>query len=208
MIPEHRQLLIEESGSDVQWVPEEAKVMLSGAAEQLNRGKRLVARVMMHCRWGYSRDKVKRLIKPGRALSVLCRLAPMDSLKPVEKVLNQGHKSLTIGKDKQNTVVVRDPLMSRQHVVLDFDVERGAVYACDLSRNGAFLNGVKLPNKKVGKVLVSHGDELLLKDPSSGEPEFGYIINLQELSHKVETKLEAPRRLLGPDEVMTRLTND
>jgi len=68
----------------------------------------------------------------------------------------------------------------------------------DLSTNGTFLNGIRLPGKQVGKVLLSHGDELLLKDPAGGEQEFGYIVNLQEVFARDETKFAAPRRLLTP----------
>merc|ERR1712048_1199550 len=95
-----------------------------------------------------------------------------------------------------NDVVIQDPIISRQHCVIELDAERGAVYVLDCSTNGTFLNGRRLPSKSSGKVLLSHGDELLLKDPSAGEPEFGFIVNIQELHVRAEVKLEAPRRIL------------
>ena len=34
----------------------------------------------------------------------------------------------------------------------------------NFSRNGTFLNGKRLPPKASAKVMLSHGDELLLQD--------------------------------------------
>ena len=41
----------------------------------------------------------------------------------------------------------------------------------DCSTNGTYLNGLRLPPKTTGKVLLSHGDELLLQDPNNGDQE-------------------------------------
>lgn len=206
MTPEHRRMLAEESGSGVEWAPGKAKVLLTGSAEQVKRAERLLARVMMHSRWGYSEAKVGRLLKPRKAHSVLCRLSPMNTLKALERVMSPQQPMISIGKDKSNDVTIRDALISREHCVLELDEERGAVYVLDCSTNGTFLNGVRLPKQTVGKVLLSHGDELLLKDPASGGHEFGYIVNLNELSMKPETKLEPPRRILSAEEtgIVTR----
>mmetsp|Transcript_52045 Transcript_52045/g.161116 ORF Transcript_52045/g.161116 Transcript_52045/m.161116 type:complete len:350 (-) Transcript_52045:63-1112(-) len=201
MTPEHRQLLTEQSGADVEWAPEEAQVKVRGSAEQVKRATRLLQRVLMHCHWGKSEAKVKRLLKPRLVESAICRLSPMNTLRPAEKLLSNAQPLLSIGKDKGNDVVIQDPIISRQHCILELDPERGAIYAIDCSTNGTFLNGIRLPSKTVGKVLLSHGDELLFKDPSSGELEFGYILNITELHVKAEIKLEAPRRLLTPEEM-------
>jgi hypothetical protein len=199
MTPGNRQLLIEESGSGVEWAPKDAQALLSGSPEQVKRAQRLLSRVMMHCRWGYSEEKVRRLLKPRKAESVLCRLSPMSRLRPAEKTLTAG-QVLTIGKGRTNMVMVEDQLVSREHAILELDAERGAMYVLDCSTNGTWLNGKRLPAKDEGKVLLSHGDELLLKDPASGDQEFGYIVNLNELHTREEMKLEAPRRLLGPED--------
>lgn len=201
MTPEHRMLLTEQSGADVEWAPEEAQVKVRGSAEQVKRASRLLQRVLMHCHWGRSVEKVRRLLKPRIVESAICRLSPMNTLRPAQKLLAATSPILSIGKDKQNDVVIQDPIISRQHCILELDSERGAVYAIDCSTNGTFLNGIRLPSKQVGKVLLSHGDELLFKDPSKGEQEFGYIVNLNELHVKSEVKLEAPRRLLTPEEM-------
>merc|ERR1712194_287448 len=175
-------------------------VVLMGSAEQSKRAQRLLAKVMMHCRWGCNQDKVQRLLKPRRTASVLCRLSPMNTLRAAEKTLQGSDTTLAIGKDKSCKVVIADALISRQHTVIELDEERGAVYVIDCSTNGTFLNGVRLPAKEAGKVLLSHGDELLLKDPATGEQEFGYIVNLTELWVKEDVRLEAPRRILSPEE--------
>mmetsp|Transcript_52834 Transcript_52834/g.150633 ORF Transcript_52834/g.150633 Transcript_52834/m.150633 type:complete len:345 (-) Transcript_52834:60-1094(-) len=201
MTPEHRQLLTEQSGADVEWAPEEAQVKVRGSAEQVKRATRLLQRVLMHCHWGKNEAKVKRLLKPKIVESAICRLSPMNTLRPAEKLLSAASPILSIGKDKANDLVIQDPIISRQHCILELDGERGAVYAIDCSTNGTFLNGIRLPSKQVGKVLISHGDELLFKDPNSGEQEFGYILNITELHVKAEVKLEAPRRLLTPEEM-------
>jgi hypothetical protein len=204
MTPECRRLLLEESGANVDFVPDEATIQLSGSAEQVKRAQRLLARVLMHCRWGISTDKVRRLLKPHRAESVLCRLSPMNTLRAAKKTLSPGQKLMTLGKDPKNDSVLRHAVVSRQHVILELDPDRGAVYVIDSSTNGTWLNGTKLPSKQGGKVLLSHGDELLLKDPSTGEQDFGYIVNLTELTVKEEQKLEAPRRILTSDEINGR----
>merc|ERR1712039_462468 len=125
----------------------------------------------------------------------------MNTLRPAQKTLNISTPFLSIGKDKGNDVSIQDPLVSRTHCVLELDTDRGSVYAIDCSTNGTFLNGIRMPNKNVGKVLISHGDELLFKDPATGDQEFGYIVNLQELHVKTQAKLKAPKRILESSRV-------
>merc|ERR1711957_201947 len=90
--------------------------------------------------------------------------------------------------------MIPDKLVSRAHVSIEYDPVKGLLYVCDCSTNGTFLNGVRLPSKIKGKVLLSHGDELLLKDPSGPQSEFGYIVNLSFLQPRAETILKASRR--------------
>lgn len=200
MTPEHRQMLNEESGADVEWSPDSHEVQLRGSAEQIKKAQRMLTRVTTHCHWGKSEAKITRILQPPVVESVVVRLSPMNTLRPSEKVLSQGQR-LSIGKDKINDTVIQDAVVSRQHCVVELDSERGAVYVLDCSTNGTFLNGRRLPAKSAGKVLLSHGDELLLKDPSSGDSEYGYIVNLNELHVKAAVKLEGPRRILTQDEI-------
>lgn len=206
MTPGNRKVLSEESGAIVEWVPDEANVVLQGSAEQVKKAQRLLSRVMMHCRWGYGEEKVARLLKPQLAESVICRLSPMSTLKPKEKTLRAAQATLSIGKDKKCDVTINDALISRQHAVIELDEDRGAVYVLDCSTNGTFLNGLRLPSKSVGKVLLSHGDELLLKDPKGGEAEFGFIVNLNVLQMKEESNIHAGsyRRILTAEEQTTQ----
>mmetsp|Transcript_22806 Transcript_22806/g.77660 ORF Transcript_22806/g.77660 Transcript_22806/m.77660 type:complete len:354 (+) Transcript_22806:41-1102(+) len=201
MTPEHRRILCEESGADVEWDPAATLVELRGSPEQVKKATRILQRVLMHCHWGRSTRKVSRLLRPVVVESSICRLSPMNSLRAVEKTLNIGSPMMTIGKDKANDVCIPDAILSRQHCVIELDPERGAVYAIDCSTNGTYLNGIRLPAKTVGKVLLSHGDELLFKDPAGGDAEFGYIVNLLEQVVRQHVKYDAPRRLLTPEEM-------
>lgn len=180
MMPQHQRLVSEDTGADLEWFPAQNLVRLSGSAEQVKSAQRLLARVMVHCRWGCSESKTKRLLRPPKVDSIFCRLSPMNTLTPVEKALSIAEPVLTIGKDKSNSAVVNDALVSRVHVRLEFDAKKGGVYVADCSTNGTFLNGVRLPQRKAGSVLLSHGDELLLKDPAGGDAEFGYMVNLKD----------------------------
>merc|ERR1719401_3335667 len=204
MTSEHRAMLAEESGADVEWAREEGKVKLVGSAKAVSTGKRFLARVEMHCHWGASQGKVTRLLRRSQGVqSILLRLSPMtvNKLLPVEKHLSGKDMSFRLGKDKQNDVIIQDSTVSRHHCVISFDAAKGSVYVADLSTNGTFLNGIRLPSKKLGKVILSHGDELLLRDPASGDAEFGYICNVNTISVREEVKLQAPMRILTAEEM-------
>lgn len=185
MTDEHRQLLLASTGADPEWAPEQCRVMLRGSAEQVNLGQRALQRVSTHCLWGVSEKKITRLLKPDHVEMMLVRLSPMGlSLNPVEKLLSASNCSMSIGKDRTNDAVVVDPVVSRQHCLLELDFQRGAVYVLNLSTNGSFLNGRRLPDKNQGKVMLSHGDELLLKDPAL-DAEFGYVVNIVDHTVRV-----------------------
>jgi hypothetical protein len=203
MTEEHQKLVNEESGARAEWRPEEQTVLLLGSAEQVKRAQRLLQRVTTHCIWGLSHEKIRRLLKPKSVESIKCLLAPMSSLPRAEKVLNAQHPTISIGKGPNNHIILPDVhrVVSRQHCILEFDVDRGAVYIHDCSSNGTFLNGLQLPKKQSGKVVLSHGDELLLKDPRDGAVDYGYIVNLTEISVKADRKFEAPKRLVSPSEM-------
>lgn len=208
MTPDHKQMIMESSGAEVEWKPESHLALVRGSIEQLKVASKLLERVKTHCRWGSSEDKVRRLLRPRIIETGLCRLSPMDQLdpahkklRPADKMLSAARPRLSIGKDKDNDVVINDALISRQHCFVELDAKRGSLYVTDCSTNGTFLNGVRLPSRKVGKVLLSHGDELLLKDPAKGDKEFGYIVNISEITVKPDVKLEAPRRMLTAEDI-------
>mmetsp|Transcript_80920 Transcript_80920/g.219322 ORF Transcript_80920/g.219322 Transcript_80920/m.219322 type:complete len:142 (+) Transcript_80920:1-426(+) len=140
---------------------------------------------MKHCLWGISEAKVLHLLKPppqnsDQGFSVLLRLSPMHNLRPFEVTFTSARKAVSLGKDADNDLVVSDQLVSRRHCVIELDNQRGGVFVADFSTNGTFLNGRRLPAKNQGKVILMHGDELLLKDPQQGDAEFGYIVNLKQ----------------------------
>merc|ERR1711957_628975 len=124
----------------------------------------------------------------------------VNKLKSAEKMFNSSQTQMSMGKDAQNDVVIKESVLSRHHCCITFEPAKGVVYIVDLSTNGTFLNGTRLPSKKLGKVILSHGDEILFRNPEHGDTEFGYICNLTEVSVRQETKLEGPRRLLSAEE--------
>lgn len=180
-----KKVLCEATGVDIDWEPPNAR--LQGMPAQIAQAEKMLLRVMKHCLWGVSETKVLHLLKPPPAHSdvqggsVRLRLTPMNTLKPVEVALTSAKRTITIGKGAENDVVVADQMVSRRHCVIDLDHHRGGVYIVDLSTNGTYLNGRQLPNKSGGKVVLMHGDELLLKNPQQGHTEFGYIVNLQQI---------------------------
>jgi len=202
--PANSKLLCEESGATVEWDPEKAKVLLSGSAEQLGRAQRLLNRIMIQSQWGLHADKVRQCLKPRRLKSVLCRLSPMEpSLPAADKTLNALHPRINLGKGPENHLILPNPhrVVSRQHCIIEFDEIRGGVYVHDCSANGTWLNSRPLPTQAVGKVMLSHGDELLFRDPKEAKHEFGYMVNLEAIVVEAEQNLEAPRRLHNADEI-------
>eukprot|EP00441_Pelagodinium_beii_P037010 CAMPEP_0197638426 /NCGR_PEP_ID=MMETSP1338-20131121/13360_1 /TAXON_ID=43686 ORGANISM="Pelagodinium beii, Strain RCC1491" /NCGR_SAMPLE_ID=MMETSP1338 /ASSEMBLY_ACC=CAM_ASM_000754 /LENGTH=485 /DNA_ID=CAMNT_0043211003 /DNA_START=31 /DNA_END=1485 /DNA_ORIENTATION=- len=199
MTSQNCNLLRDETKADIEWKPAEGKVLINGAPEHLEKAKKIINRVMTHSCWGVSADKVRRLLTPRRLESALVRLSPMENLPSFQKLLSPASPTITLGKGPTNEVVLPNPhgVVSRNHCIIELDPDRGAIYAHDCSTNGSFLNGIRLPAQQGGKVLLSHGDELLFTDPGSGIREFGYIVNINEMSVKEETKIEnlLPRRL-------------
>jgi len=180
-----RQLFLEASGvSDVQWDRGKSLAILTGTKVKLDMVEKQLQRVIAHCNWGASEQKIRSVLNPRKDLKTArCRLSGMvPALKDFSKTLSAEQPQLTIGTDPSNHLRVRGPLLSRTHVLFEFSPERGAVYVIDCSTNGTFLNGKRLPAKASGKVLLWHGDELLFQEPGSkGDSEFGYMVNLEFL---------------------------
>lgn len=172
----------EASGASVSWDEGGSKALIAGPADVIERAEKLLVRVLTHCHWGCSEAKVVRLLAPRRLQSARCRLSPMSVLPAGDKLLTVADPMLRIGKDSACDIVVADPLVSRQHLALQLDEDRGAVCVIDCSTNGTFLNGKALPARKSGKIILSHGDELLLRDPAggAGDAEFGWMVNIAE----------------------------
>lgn len=203
MTPENQQVFSEETGCSAEYEAERRRVVTHGTAENLKRGQRLLQRVELHCRWGSNEKKCRRLLRLEEFAEVVqMKLSPMtvSTLKTGDKTLNSNDPDMTLGKDRSCDLVISDPMLSRQHCTITLDNKKGEVYIHDLSTNGTFLNGVRLPSKNLGKVVLSHGDEVLLKDPKTGNVEFGYMVNINVVRAKARTELNAPRRILTASE--------
>lgn len=178
-----RRLLTDASGvSEVVWDLADAQVTICGTAQQVECAEQLVKRVVTHCKWGVNEAKVHGLLSPRPVAMVRIRLSPMvPALKQMVFNLSATKRKVSIGSHSSNDLIVKAPLISRTHAMLELILSKGAVYAVDMSTNGTFLNGVKLPSKSTGKVILFHGDELLFPE-ANNQGEFGYIVNLETMS--------------------------
>lgn len=185
MTEETRQVLTDASGiSSVVWYPEAAKVSISGTAQQVEAAEHLLKRVVTHCSWGVNAAKVSGILRLQPCKAAKVTLSPMHpSLKAITINLNAVNNRFTVGSGSSNDVVLKGPvgLISRAHATLELTPSKGALYVVDTSTNGTFLNGIQLPAKSSGKVIVWHGDELLFPEPgmSQNNMEFGYMVNLE-----------------------------
>lgn len=178
-----RQLLTDATGiSEITWDPTFAKVTIYGTPAQVDSGEQHLKRVITHCNWGASEAKVHGLLSLRPCKTARLRLSPMvPSLKPLTINLSAGNPTCSMGSDASNDVALKGPLISRSHATLEFSPEKGCMYVIDRSTNGTFLNGVRLPSKASGKVVLWHGDELLFPEPNKAVNvlEFGYMVNLE-----------------------------
>lgn len=183
MTAETAQALCDASGGgQVEWEPSRGVVTVSGTAAQVESAGSHVRRVTTHCKWGANPAKIVGILRLCERTTARLRLAPMvPTLRQVDVTLAGASLQLTMGSDASNHVPLKGSLISRAHVVLEFMPSKGAVYIADVSTNGTFLNGVRLPPKSSGKVLVWHGDELLFPEPGKDvrNLEFGYMVNLE-----------------------------
>lgn len=184
LMTEATRLLLAKAAGDcgVSWEPEAFRVTMSGTSLQVERAGQLLKRLSTHCNWGVSRAKIEGILCPAERATARIRLSPMaTTLKQASVSLTISKPQFTIGSGASNDLVVKGPLMSRAHTLLEFSPSRGALYVVDLSTNGTFLNGVRLPCKSSGKVFVCHGDELLFPEAKQEvrTMEFGYMVNLE-----------------------------
>mmetsp|Transcript_94189 Transcript_94189/g.224218 ORF Transcript_94189/g.224218 Transcript_94189/m.224218 type:complete len:273 (+) Transcript_94189:2-820(+) len=181
MTPSTRELLLEVTGAyDIEWVKQKRSIQVTGTAAQLEKAEKALQRVVAHCNWGATEAKIRSILRPRLDYkSARIRLASMaPTLKDFTKTLTSDKATFSIGTDPTSALRVKGPLVSRSHAVVEFQPDKGSVYVVDTSTNGTFLNGKRLPPKASAKVMLSHGDELLLQDPSQGA-EFGYMVNVE-----------------------------
>ena len=180
MTPKTRQLLLQSTGiSELDWDAEVSQAKISGTASQVEKAEQILRRAITHCNWGISEAKVQGLLSQQTCVAAKLLLSPtVPSLRQSSFQLSAGTPRLTLGSHTSNDIVLKGQLISRTHAQLELDVEKGTLYILDLSTNGTFLNGVRLP--KSGKVAIFHGDELVFPEPGAGNiGEFGFIVNLE-----------------------------
>jgi len=185
MTEETRQALTDCSGiSSVSWDAEDAKVTISGTYQQVDAAEQLLKRVISHCNWGANLAKVSGLLRLQPCKAAKVRLSPMHpALKEQTLNLHAGSSRFTVGSGSSTDIVLKGPLISRAHATLEFIPGKGALYVVDTSTNGTFLNGIRLPGKSSGKVVVWHSDELLFPEPNMNSVmEFGYLVNVELIS--------------------------
>lgn len=150
-------------------------------------------RIAFHCQWGCSKAKVGALLtgRPARPLNaMLVRLAATSSrLQSHEARLTHKAPKLRIGTQTGacQFLVEGIPGLSRKHCTITFEPDKGACYLQDLSTNGTYLNGKRLPrppykNPQDARVRLFHGDELFFRLKSEETEELGFVVNLMPLS--------------------------
>jgi len=120
---------------------------------------------------------------------VVVRLAATSSrMQTQEGRVNQRQEKLRVGTDSSQCQVVLEPIagISRKHLTITFEHDKGGCYVQDMSTNGTRLNGKRLPRPPFkhpmdARVRIFHGDELVLAITPDGE-ELGFVVNLLELS--------------------------
>jgi len=188
--PANRSLLLARTGLTTLHLNEEGQVVLKAPSKKgLTKALGQLRRIAYHCQWGCSPAKVAALLaeKPVRPVhTMVVRLASTSSrLESFEARLSLKVTKLRIGTQAGACRLVVDsvPGMSRKHCTITFEPDKGAVYVQDLSTNGTYFNGKRLPrppykNPQDARVRVFHGDELFFRLRSDDVEELGYVINL------------------------------
>lgn len=183
-----KRLLTNASGvADIDWDSATAELILFGTASQVENAEQLLRRAITHCNWGVNATKVRDLLSAQPRIAAKLLLSPMvPNLRKGSFQFSSSKLQVAIGSGSSNDLVLKGSLLSRSHVILEFVPSKGTLYAIDVSTNGTYLNGVRLPSKSSGKVAMFHGDELTFPEPSKDGKvggfkagEFGYMVNLE-----------------------------
>ena len=194
MEPDNRAKLLAKTGLLSATLNQEKHLILRAASrKQLQKTLGQLRRIAWACQWGCSSVKVGALLadKPAKAMnSIVVRLAATSSrLSSHDAKLNAKMRKIRLGTQAGTGMLVLEgiPGLSRKHCTITFEPEKGACYVQDVSTNGTYLNGKRLPrppfkNPADARVRLFHGDELLFKLRTDDAEELGYVINLLELS--------------------------
>merc|ERR1719442_290671 len=111
------------SGAEVEWQP--PMVHLAGAVPQVAKAEKLLLRIIKHCLWGASPQKVDALLSSEPWSSARLRLTPMGdyggALRAYDIHLTPKKRSVTIGKAPESDIVVSDTTVSRTHSIVEMD---------------------------------------------------------------------------------------
>lgn len=70
-----------------------------------------------------------------------------------------GHRTNVIGRDEALLIQILDEHVSRKHMQILFDKNKGQYYAFDMkSKHGVFVNGTKITDE----TLLKDGDQILI----------------------------------------------
>lgn len=70
-----------------------------------------------------------------------------------------GHRTNVIGRDEALLIQILDERVSRKHLQILFDKNKGQYYAFDMkSKHGVFINGTKITDE----TLLKDGDQILI----------------------------------------------
>jgi pSer/pThr/pTyr-binding forkhead associated (FHA) protein len=70
-----------------------------------------------------------------------------------------GHRTNVVGRDEALLIQVLDEQVSRKHMQLRFDKEKGQYYVLDMkSKHGVFINGRKIENE----TALADGDQIYI----------------------------------------------
>lgn len=192
--PDNQPKLLARTGLSSASLNQEGLVVLKATTRKgLMKALAQLRRVAYHCQWGCTKEKVAALLseRPAKPVtSIVVRLAATSSrLQSHESRLSLKVRKLRIGTQAGVCQLVMEgvPGLSRKHCTITFEPDRGACYVQDLSTNGTYLNGKRLPRppyKKVedARVRLFHGDELFFRLRTDDMEELGYVVNLLELS--------------------------
>ncbi|CAE7568580.1 unnamed protein product, partial [Symbiodinium pilosum] len=164
-----RRLLAESAGiTELEWDAEMSQVTLSGTVVQVEKAEELLKRAITHCKWGVSEAKVQGLLAQEPCISAKLLLSPMvPGLRQGSFSLGGDKLHVVLGSDASNDLPIKGAVISRIHARFELVPHRGALYIIDLSTNGTFLNGVRLPAKASGKVACFHGDEVVFPESTT-----------------------------------------